>query len=140
MPARLVPLTPAAGPIITLQRPVVLIGRHPECDVRINLPQVSRRHCCVAIAYDRLMIRDLGSLNGVRVNGRLVEESPLRAGDELAIAQVIYRLEDQASPAPRPVVSSAPAQPVEPEKLSGVPDLPAMTSDSDDDLIPLDLD
>src|SRR5437764_13479557 len=96
MSARLVPLTPGAAPTIALQRPVLLIGRHPECDVRIDLPKISRRHCCVALAYDRVLIRDLGSHNGVRVNGRLVEEARLHAGDEVAIGPVIYRLEIEA--------------------------------------------
>ena len=102
MSARLVPLSlgPAA-PVISLQRPVLLVGRHVECDVRIDAPQISRRHCCLATASDRVMIRDLGSRNGVRVNGRVVDESILRPGDEVAIAQFLYRLEDQ-SPPPSP--------------------------------------
>jgi hypothetical protein len=88
--------------VISLQRPVLLVGRHVECDVRIEAPQVSRRHCCLATASDRVMIRDLGSRNGVRVNGRVVEESILRPGDEVAIAQFLYRMEDQGAPAPPP--------------------------------------
>jgi FHA domain len=140
MRARLVPLTPGAAPIALLQRPVILIGRHPESDVRINLPQISRRHCCLALAYDRLVIRDLGSRNGVRVNGRLVDESPLSAGDEVAIAQVIYRLEDQTAPSPAPppaaVASPRPVPGV--EKAPLLPELPPSLSDSDEDLVPLD--
>jgi predicted component of type VI protein secretion system len=137
VPARLVPLTAGAAPIISLQRPVILIGRHPDCDIRINLPEVSRRHCCVALAYDRLMIRDLGSRNGVRVNGRLVDESALRPGDEVAIAQVIYRLEDVAAPPP-PVIA-APVKPVaRVEKPVIAPELSSVPNDSDDDLIPID--
>ena len=94
MSFRLVPLTTStAAPVITLHRPVLLIGRHLECDVRIDLPKISRRHCCLAIAYDRVMIRDLGSRNQVRVNGRVVEEAQLKQGDELAIGPIVYRLE-----------------------------------------------
>jgi predicted component of type VI protein secretion system len=128
MSARLVPLTAGIAPTINLQRPVLLIGRHPECDVRIDLPQVSRRHCCIALAYDRLMIRDLGSRHGVWVNGRRVEESRLVPGDEVAIAQLLFRLEG-ARPAPAP----APAPPAAPPK----PALPG-SHDPDDDLVPLD--
>jgi predicted component of type VI protein secretion system len=112
MSARLIPfgLSATSAPVIPLQRPVVLIGRHPECDARIDVPQISRRHCCVALAYDRVLIRDLGSRNGVRVNGRIVEEAVLRAGDEIAIGQFFYRFEDVASlPAiPAPVVRPGP--------------------------------
>ena len=121
MPARLVPLTARSAPVVALQRPVILIGRHPDCDVRIDLPQVSRRHCCVALAYDRLMIRDLGSRNGLRVNGRRVDEVRLRPGDEVAIAQVLFRLEDEPAAQPQPR-----ARP------------PAPPDDPDDDLIVLD--
>src|SRR3954463_4971005 len=80
MPARLIPVSAGAAPTISVQRPVVLVGRHPECDVRIDLAKISRRHCCLALAYDRVMIRDLGSRNGLRVNGLLVEEAQLRGG------------------------------------------------------------
>src|SRR5689334_22561880 len=124
MPARLVPLSgaPASGPVISLQRPVVLVGRHPECDVRIDVPQVSRRHCCLALASDRVVIRDLGSRNGVRVNGLVVEETVLRPGDEVAIAQFLYRLEDDAPPPTPP--PPPPARKVPP-------------GDNLDDLIPI---
>jgi pSer/pThr/pTyr-binding forkhead associated (FHA) protein len=123
MPARLVPLSlsPSAAPVISLQRPVVLVGRHPECDARIDVPEVSRRHCCLAMASDRVVIRDLGSRNGVLVNGRPVEESILRPGDEVAIAQFLYRLEDDAPPPPPPP-----------------PRRPEPPRDPLDDLIPLD--
>jgi pSer/pThr/pTyr-binding forkhead associated (FHA) protein len=95
MSFRIVPLVKGAAPSIALFRPVILIGRHPDCDVRIDSPKISRRHCCVAMAYDRLLIRDLGSRNGVRVNGRLLEETNLRAGDELAIGPILFRLEQE---------------------------------------------
>src|SRR5262245_47218200 len=96
MSFRLVPVIKGTAPIIALHRPVLLIGRHLECDARIDLPKISRRHCCVAIAYDRVLVRDLGSRNQVRVNGRVVEEARLQPGDELAIGPVLYRLELQA--------------------------------------------
>ncbi|WZO95768.1 FHA domain-containing protein [Isosphaeraceae bacterium EP7] len=111
MPARLVPLTPGPAPLVILQRPVMLVGRHPDCDVRIDSPKVSRRHCCLALAYDRTLIRDLGSRNGVRVNGRLVEEAQLLHGDEVAIGPWIYRVEDLAIIEPAPARKTAPPPP-----------------------------
>ena len=95
MPSRLVPLNPGPAPVIPIQRPVLLIGRHPDCDVRIDAPKVSRRHCCLALAYDRVMVRDLGSLNGLRVNGKLVDEVRLVPGDEVAIGPLLFRFEEQ---------------------------------------------
>jgi pSer/pThr/pTyr-binding forkhead associated (FHA) protein len=107
MPARLIPLSASDAPPISLQRPVLLIGRHPDCDVRIDLPRISRRHCCVALVYSRVVIRDLGSHNGLRVNGRVVEEVQLEAGDEVAIGPVLYRLE--VPEVAKPASSSKPA-------------------------------
>ena len=88
MTYQLIPADKGSYPPIPVHRPVLLIGRHPECDFRIDLPKISRRHCCVALAYDRIFVRDLGSLNGVRVNGRVVEEALLHSGDEVAIGRV----------------------------------------------------
>ncbi len=132
MSARLVPISVSGpqAPVISLLRPVALIGRHPECDIRINSPQVSRRHCCLAQAYDRIFIRDLGSRHGVLVNGRPIDEVALKPGDEIAIAQFIYRFEIVGSPAPIPAAPPAPPAP------------PAgnfqTTMDELDELIPLD--
>jgi predicted component of type VI protein secretion system len=133
MPAQLTPLTAGTSPTISLQRPVLLIGRHPECDIRIELAKISRRHCCIALAYDRVVIRDLGSRNGLRVNGRLVDEAQLRAGDEIAIGPLLYRFEDLA-PAPPP--ASRPAGAIAPPP--DLPDLPMGSEDFDGDLVPLD--
>jgi predicted component of type VI protein secretion system len=130
MPAQLVPIAVGSAPPVVLSRPVILIGRHPECDVRINLPQVSRRHCCVAVAYDRLVIRDLGSSNGVRVNGKVVEEAQLEAGDEVAIAHLVYRLVDD--PAPKPIPRTPQAATLTPSSSDD------SIIDISDELIPLE--
>jgi pSer/pThr/pTyr-binding forkhead associated (FHA) protein len=100
MPARLVPLTPGLGPPIPLERPVILIGRHSDCDVQIVHPRISRRHCCFAQVGERLVLRDLGSSTGIRINGYPIEESDLAADDEIAIGPILYRLE---LPQPTPV-------------------------------------
>jgi pSer/pThr/pTyr-binding forkhead associated (FHA) protein len=131
MSAQLVPINSGSAPAIPILRPVVLVGRHLECDFRIDVPQVSRRHCCLAMAYDRLVIRDLGSRNGVRVNGRLVEEVQLRPGDEVAIAHFIYRLEWTKPASPTP---SKPTP--RPSAAAAMPDPPPII-DLDDDFVPL---
>ena len=131
--AQLVPIRAGSAAPIQVPRPVILIGRHAECDVRINSSEISRRHCCLAMAYDRLIIRDLGSLNGVRVNGRLVDEIQLSHGDEVAIAHLIYRVD---SPAITPAVASTPPSPS--PLVEDPADLPASLIDLEDDFIPLD--
>jgi pSer/pThr/pTyr-binding forkhead associated (FHA) protein len=59
MPAQLVALS--EGPNILLDKPVLLLGRHPECDIQIDSRKISRRHCCIAQVEDHLVVRDLGS-------------------------------------------------------------------------------
>jgi pSer/pThr/pTyr-binding forkhead associated (FHA) protein len=78
---------------IALDRAVVLVGRHPWCDVRIASLRVSRRHCCLAQDGEAILVRDLSSTNGTWINGRRVEKGLLRPGDELSIAHCRYRLE-----------------------------------------------
>lgn len=101
MPARLVPASD--GKSIRLDKPVLLIGRNPDCDVILKCSRkVSRAHCLIAIANSRVIVRDLASTNGVWINGHRVErEGRVRLGDELAIADVLYYLinEDQAGSA-----------------------------------------
>ena len=78
---------------IALDRAVVVVGRHRGCDARIAAAQVSRRHCCLAPDRDGVLVRDLGSTNGTRINGQRVEEGVLRPGDQLSIAHCRYQLE-----------------------------------------------
>lgn len=78
---------------IELKRSVLLVGRHPECDVRLRPGSVSRRHCCLAQVNEILMVRDLGSRHGVWVNGLRVEERVLVVGDQVLIGSVILTVE-----------------------------------------------
>jgi predicted component of type VI protein secretion system len=92
MPARLVALD--GGPDITLDRASVVVGRHPACDARLDSLRVSRHHCCISSEDGEVVVRDLGSTNGIRINGQRVEIGRLRPGDELSIAHLRYRLEE----------------------------------------------
>src|SRR5947209_8450368 len=91
MPPQLVALTD--GPSILLDKPILLLGRHQECDIQLGSRKVSRRHCCVAQVHDYLVVRDLGSTNGIRINGVRVVEGSLRPGDELTIGNQRYQVE-----------------------------------------------
>jgi len=92
MPARLVALD--EGSDISLDRSMVVVGRHPLCDVRLDSLRISRHHCCMTQDKDEVVVRDLGSTNGIRINGERVERGRLRTGDELSIAHIRYRLEN----------------------------------------------
>jgi pSer/pThr/pTyr-binding forkhead associated (FHA) protein len=82
------------GRPIILDKPILLIGRHPDCDVILkNSGKISRKHCCVALVDNRFVVRDLDSMNGVWVNGERVNHSAcLRTGDELMIGDLPFTL------------------------------------------------
>jgi predicted component of type VI protein secretion system len=92
MPARLVALD--EGPDIVLDRAMVVVGRHPQCDARLDSLRISRHHCCMTQDQNEVVVRDLGSTNGIRINGQRVEMGRLRSGDELSIAHIRYRLDN----------------------------------------------
>lgn len=92
MPARLVALD--EGPDIPLDRSMIVVGRHPQCDARLDSLRVSRHHCCMSHDHGEVVVRDLGSTNGIRINGQRVEFGRLRTGDELSIAHIRYRLDN----------------------------------------------
>jgi pSer/pThr/pTyr-binding forkhead associated (FHA) protein len=116
MPAQLLALTD--GPSILLDKPILLLGRHGECDVQLNSRKVSRRHCCVAQVHDYLVVRDLGSTNGVRINGHRVLEGKLQSGDELTVGNFRYQVyleapssSEHSGSTPPPVPAQRPAGP-----------------------------
>jgi len=92
MPARLLALD--EGPDIPLDRTMVVVGRHPQCDARLDSLRVSRHHCCMTQDQGEVVVRDLGSTNGIRINGQRVEMGRLRPGDELSIAHIRFRLDN----------------------------------------------
>jgi WD40 repeat protein len=92
MIAKLVALD--GGPDILLDRPSMSVGRHPACDARLESLRVSRRHCRIAREDSQFVVRDLGSTNGIKINGTGVQMGRLMAGDVLSIAQFRYRLEE----------------------------------------------
>lgn len=72
-----------------LKPPGLVIGRGSEADLRVNDPGVSRRHALVTVSGSpddpHVTIEDLGSTNGVVVNGRRVQETQLRDGSRIEL-------------------------------------------------------
>jgi hypothetical protein len=73
---------------------MIVVGRHPLCDVRLESLMISSRHCCLSPISGELRVEDMGSTNGIRINGYLVIGGRLRPGDELTVADFRYRLVD----------------------------------------------
>jgi Protein of unknown function (DUF3662)/FHA domain len=72
-----------------------VIGRSRDCDVVLQDPNVSRRHAELRREGDGWEIADLGSTNGVKVNGRRVDRARLRPGDRisLGVSDLTFELE-----------------------------------------------
>jgi transcriptional regulator with PAS, ATPase and Fis domain len=79
---------PAAFPF---QQERMLIGREPGAELELDVPAVSRKHAEIAWANGSYHVRDLGSRNGVIVNGRRVQGSPLEHCDEVRIGDAIFK-------------------------------------------------
>jgi len=75
----------AVGQMLELLRMPAVIGRSPDVDLTIDDVAVSRRHAQVEQTSDGFAVQDLGSTNGVFVNGLRVERQTLRDGDRLQI-------------------------------------------------------
>ena len=70
------------------------IGRSRECDIVLGDSNVSRKHAEIRPRGDGWTITDLGSTNGVRVNGRAISSAtPLSPGDDIAVGTVDVRFE-----------------------------------------------
>jgi pSer/pThr/pTyr-binding forkhead associated (FHA) protein len=100
VPLRLV-LQPG-GAVIEVFRPEALVGRHSTADVRLPLPDVSRRHCRLQWVEGCWQVFDLNSLNGVYVNDEAVLQAPLHAGDLLRVGGFTFAVELPAAPEPEP--------------------------------------
>ena len=77
---------------VELQGTVAILGRDPSCDLVINDVKCSRRHAVMEAGPDGLAVRDSGSANGVFVNGRKTDRSPLKEGDEVKLGDVLLRV------------------------------------------------
>ena len=79
---------PNVGVRYLLEQPVTGAGRHPESDIFLDDITVSRRHAEFRREDDgKMLVRDLGSLNGTYVNRERIEEQVLSPGDEVQIGK-----------------------------------------------------
>jgi hypothetical protein len=88
------PVLVAEGKRVAIGPHGAVIGRSRECDVVLADGNVSRRHAELRPAAGGWAITDLGSTNGVKVNGRPVHDAyPVTPGDHIEVGTVDVRFE-----------------------------------------------
>jgi pSer/pThr/pTyr-binding forkhead associated (FHA) protein len=90
MRAQLLPLD--GGEPVEITKDLVVVGRKDECDLRLDHKSVSKMHCVLVKTDGLLLLRDLGSTNGTRVNGTRVRRAALLPNDQLTIANYKFRV------------------------------------------------
>ena len=75
-----------------------IIGRGRECDLRVPVLTVSRKHCQLVSEGGGLRIKDLSSSNGTFVNNRRVEEAKLNAGDRVVVGPAAFTVQIDGQP------------------------------------------
>ena len=77
----------------------LVVGRDPECEISdINDPLLSRRHAVFVASADAAIVRDLGSRNGILVNGMKTPEARLRSGDVVQAGHLQVKFIDEVGP------------------------------------------
>ena len=81
-----------AGAEHEIERPRTSLGRGPGVDLAFPDPAMSKEHACLEWADGGLRLRDLGSMNGIRVNGAEVQVSDLKHGDRFQLGAHVFQL------------------------------------------------
>jgi predicted component of type VI protein secretion system len=80
------------GQPIDVVKDLIVLGRKEDCDVRLEHKSVSKLHCVIVKTDGLLLLRDLGSTNGTRVNGTRVRRAALLPNDQISIAHFKFRI------------------------------------------------
>src|SRR5215475_13015369 len=91
MRAQLVPLDGSTP--IEIVKDMTLVGRKEDCDLRLDHKSVSKLHCVLVKTDGLLLLRDLGSTNGTRVNGQRIRRAALLPNDKITIANFSFHIQ-----------------------------------------------
>jgi predicted component of type VI protein secretion system len=80
-------------------RESTVIGRREDCDLRIPLAEVSRKHCRLVRDDNTFRVEDMGSSNGTYHNEQRVHEATLGPGDTLRVGPVTFMIQIDGVPA-----------------------------------------
>lgn len=115
----------------------VVLGRDSDCDIRMPVSAVSRKHCEIKIEDDGVVVRDLESRNGTyRNDDQIAQPEPLVAGDRLAVGPVVFTVQIDGDPEPvEPPLLESPMVVTHPEEAAATeePVRDAIVGDDDPD-------
>jgi predicted component of type VI protein secretion system len=74
----------------SIVRDITVLGRREDCDLRIPLGDISRKHARFIRSGDRLRLEDLGSSNGTFCNGERITSIELQPGDTVVVGPVTF--------------------------------------------------
>ncbi|MCE9530969.1 MAG: FHA domain-containing protein [Planctomycetes bacterium] len=102
MRVQLVPLE--GGTSIDVTKDLMLVGRKEDCDIQLDHKSISKQHCIIVRTDGLLLLRDLGSTNGTRVNGQRVRRAAILPNDQLNIASLRFKVKfsEEEEPAASP--------------------------------------
>jgi len=132
----------------SVTRDMTVVGRREDCDLRIPLGEVSRKHCRFVRDGDMLRVEDLGSSNGTYVNGQRVQEATLTPGDSVQVGPVVFVLQVDGEPADEELTpisvealeqqgpigddNMGPLSPTAQSEIDELPDLNELNSDEEE--------
>lgn len=87
--ARLILLSPEGAKTFELSEKITTLGRTPASTIMVDDNACSRKHCMIKKEQDTYSIVDLGSANGILVNGEKVKEQTLHHDDRVKIGQTV---------------------------------------------------
>lgn len=93
---------PHAGTEVALDKERLVLGRGAGVDVPLQDGSVSHQHAALEATKAGFRIRDLGSTNGVRVNGSPAPAAELKHGDRIEIGSIAFRYVVEARTARTP--------------------------------------
>jgi pSer/pThr/pTyr-binding forkhead associated (FHA) protein len=78
------------GDLIPLMKDKLTIGRRGAIDIQLEFPNISSQHCRLTLEHGYWFVRDLGSRNGTKVDGRSIVRKRLDPGCKIAFAKHEY--------------------------------------------------
>ena len=82
----------------SLRKDMTVIGRREDCDLRIPLGEISRKHCRLIKDGDALKVEDLGSSNGTFHNGQRIQEAMVQPGDTVQVGSLAFVVQIDGQP------------------------------------------